>query len=205
MEREFSAGAVVLRKLRGEWHVAAIEPRGRYGEKSGAQMHHRINRRVCPQTEYRRSRLRQNYPDDEPNRAAAELPAAHDVADLRDLATGDLDAGELGAPAEPDADLVAYLDRQLPPLPTGVDAPPQHTLGFQRVLQRAAAHVQSAGKDEVDGRDVLVAIFREPDSHAAYLLGRQGITRLDVTSYLSHGVRKVPAPTMTASTTVRRA
>src|SRR5262245_26885465 len=105
-----------------------------------------------------------------------------------------------GDPEALRADLVAYLDRQLPPLPAGADAPPQQTLGFQRVLQRAAAHVQSAGKDEIDGRDVLVAIFREPDSHAAYLLGKQGITRLDVTSFLSHGVRKVPAPDDPGST-----
>ena len=75
--------------------------------------------------------------------------------------------------------------------------PPQQTLGFQRVIQRAAAHVQSAGKDEILGRNVLVAIFREPDCHAAYLLEQQGITRLDVVSYISHGVSKIgeePAP-----------
>jgi ATP-dependent Clp protease ATP-binding subunit ClpA len=89
-------------------------------------------------------------------------------------------------------DLVAYLDERLDALPLDQDAPPEQTLGFQRVLQRAAAHVQSAGKDEIDGRNVLVAIFREPDSHAAYLLARQGITRLDVVSYLSHGISKVP-------------
>ena len=59
------------------------------------------------------------------------------------------------------------------------------------MLQRAAAHVQSAGKDEIDGRNVLVAIFREPDSHAAYLLEQQGVTRLDVVSYISHGVSKI--------------
>ncbi len=68
---------------------------------------------------------------------------------------------------------------------------PQQTLGFQRVIQRAAAHVQSAGKDEILGRNVLVAIFREPDCQAAYLLEQQGITRLDVVSYISHGVSKI--------------
>ena len=68
---------------------------------------------------------------------------------------------------------------------------PQQTIGFQRVIQRAAAHVQSAGKDEILGRNVLVAIFREPDCHAAYLLEQQGITRLDVLSYISHGVSKI--------------
>jgi ATP-dependent Clp protease ATP-binding subunit ClpA len=88
-------------------------------------------------------------------------------------------------------DLGQYLDEQLERLPDGSDALPQQTLGFQRVLQRAAAHVQSSGKDEIDGRNVLVAIFREPESQAAYLLAKQGITRLDVISYLSHGIRKV--------------
>src|SRR5262249_30329125 len=68
---------------------------------------------------------------------------------------------------------------------------PQQTLGFRRVLQRAALDVQAAGKDQISGRDVLVSIFRETDSHAVFLLERQGITRLDVVSYISHGVSKV--------------
>src|SRR5262245_38233955 len=88
--------------------------------------------------------------------------------------------------------LLAGLDEHPGRLPDGVDAPPQQTLGFQRILQRAAAHVQSAGREEIDGRDVLVAIFREPDSQAAYVLAQQGITRLDVISYISHGISKVP-------------
>jgi ATP-dependent Clp protease ATP-binding subunit ClpA len=82
-------------------------------------------------------------------------------------------------------------------LPEGVDLQPQQTLGFQRVIQRAAAHVQSAGKEEILGRNVLVAIFREPDCHAASLLEQQGITRLDIVSYIAHGVSKIaeePAP-----------
>src|SRR5438093_5194428 len=61
-----------------------------------------------------------------------------------------------------------------------------------RVEALAAAHVQSAGGEELGGRDVLVAIFREPESHAAYLLAKQGLTRLDAISYISHGVAKVP-------------
>src|SRR2546425_5630100 len=89
-------------------------------------------------------------------------------------------------------EMSAYLDRQVEQLPPGVDQPPQQTLGFQRLLQRAAAHVQSSGKDEVDGRNVLVAIFREPDSHAAHVLAEHGVTRLDVITYLSHGIAKVP-------------
>ena len=88
--------------------------------------------------------------------------------------------------------MATYLDREVEQLPPGVDQPPQQTLGFQRILQRAAAHVQSSGKDEVDGRNVLVAIFREPDSHAAHVLAEHGVTRLDVITYLSHGIAKVP-------------
>ncbi len=65
----------------------------------------------------------------------------------------------------------------------------QPTIGFQRVLQRALYHVQSSGKHEVQGANVLVAIFGEKDSHAVWLLGRQRITRLDVVNYLAHGVR----------------
>ena len=91
-------------------------------------------------------------------------------------------------------DLVAYLEGQIERLPEGHDTLPQQTLGFQRILQRAAAHVQSSGKEEIDGPNLLVAIFREPDSHAAYLLAKQGITRLDVVSYLSHGISKVAEP-----------
>ena len=88
--------------------------------------------------------------------------------------------------------LERYLDEHLERLPEGVDMAPQQTIGFQRVIQRAAAHVQSAGKEEILGRNVLVAIFREPDCHAAYLMEQQGITRLDVLSYISHGVSKIP-------------
>jgi ATP-dependent Clp protease ATP-binding subunit ClpA len=96
-----------------------------------------------------------------------------------------------GDPEKLGRDLEHYLT-QMETLPEDVDVPPQQTLAFQRVLQRAAAHVQSAGRDEIDGRNVLIAIFREPDSHAAYLLNQQGITRLDVVTYVSHGIRKVP-------------
>src|SRR2546427_160620 len=69
----------------------------------------------------------------------------------------------------------------------------QPTLGFQRVLQRAVYHVQSSGKKEVTGANVLVAIFGEKDSHAVYYLNQQGVTRLDVVNYISHGITKTPA------------
>jgi ATP-dependent Clp protease ATP-binding subunit ClpA len=88
-------------------------------------------------------------------------------------------------------ELDAYLDEHLERLPEGRDVMPQQTLGFQRILQRAAAHVQSSGRDEVNGCNVLVAIFREPDSQAAFLLEQQGIRRLDVITYLSHGISKI--------------
>jgi ATP-dependent Clp protease ATP-binding subunit ClpA len=68
----------------------------------------------------------------------------------------------------------------------------QPTLGFQRVIQRAILHVQSSGKKEVTGANVLVAIFGEKDSHAVYFLHQQGVTRLDVVNYISHGITKTP-------------
>lgn len=76
------------------------------------------------------------------------------------------------------------------------DVDTQPTLGFQRVIQRAIMHVQSTsnGKKEVTGANVLVAIFGEKDSHAVYYLHQQGITRLDVVNYISHGITKTPQP-----------
>jgi ATP-dependent Clp protease ATP-binding subunit ClpA len=68
----------------------------------------------------------------------------------------------------------------------------QPTLGFQRVIQRAILHVQSSGKKEVTGANVLVAIFGEKDSHAVYFLQQQSVSRLDVVNYISHGISKVP-------------
>jgi ATP-dependent Clp protease ATP-binding subunit ClpA len=88
-------------------------------------------------------------------------------------------------------ELERFFTEKMERLPEGIDQPPQQTIGFQRVIQRAAAHVQSAGKDEILARNVLVAIFREAECHAAFLLEQQGITRLDVVSYISHGVSKI--------------
>ena len=67
----------------------------------------------------------------------------------------------------------------------------QPTLGFQRVLQRAVFHIQSSGKKEVTGINVLVAVYGEKESHAVYLLGRHGVSRLDVVNYISHGISKI--------------
>src|ERR1044072_2068040 len=68
----------------------------------------------------------------------------------------------------------------------------QPTLGFQRVTQRAILHVQSSGKKEVTGANVLVAIYGEKDSHAVYFLHQQGVSRLDVVNFIAHGITKHP-------------
>ncbi len=91
-----------------------------------------------------------------------------------------------------------FLDQQVDKAPGERPPNPLQTTAVQRVLQRAAAHVQSAGKSEILARSVLVALFREPDSHATYFLEQQGVTRLDVICYISHGISKLrdepPAP-----------
>jgi ATP-dependent Clp protease ATP-binding subunit ClpA len=81
------------------------------------------------------------------------------------------------------------------PVVSGDEVDTQPTLGFQRVIQRAILHVQSSGKKEVTGANVLVAIFGEKDSHAVYFLHQKGVTRLDVVNYISHGITKVPQST----------
>src|ERR687898_208458 len=87
--------------------------------------------------------------------------------------------------------LAEFVTEHTPKL-TGEDVDTQPTLGFQRVIQRAILHVQSSGKKEVTGANVLVAIFGEKDSHAVYFLQQQGIARLDVVNYISHGITKTP-------------
>src|SRR5512142_343770 len=86
-------------------------------------------------------------------------------------------------------ELEDYLDRTLESLPNRTQDPEQ-TAAFQRVLQRAAWHVQGSGRTELNAGDVLVAITRERGSHAVYLLERQGVRRLDILSYISHGIAK---------------
>jgi ATP-dependent Clp protease ATP-binding subunit ClpA len=78
------------------------------------------------------------------------------------------------------------------PILSGDEIDTQPTLGFQRVIQRAILHVQSSGKKEVTGANVLVAMFGEKDSHAVYFLHQKGVTRLDVVTFISHGISKVP-------------
>ena len=88
-------------------------------------------------------------------------------------------------------DLIEFIDETTPKIPEDeFDRETQPTLGFQRVLQRAVFHVQSAGKTEVSGANVLAAIFSEQESQAVYFLRRENITRLDVINYISHGVSK---------------
>ncbi|WP_242334261.1 MULTISPECIES: ATP-dependent Clp protease ATP-binding subunit ClpA [unclassified Anaeromyxobacter] len=85
-------------------------------------------------------------------------------------------------------ELEEYLDRTLESLGTSQD--PEQTAAFQRVLQRAAWHVQGSGRTELNAGDVLVAITRERGSHAVYLLEKQGVRRLDILQYISHGIGK---------------
>ncbi|MEC9464801.1 MAG: ATP-dependent Clp protease ATP-binding subunit ClpA [Myxococcota bacterium] len=86
--------------------------------------------------------------------------------------------------------LESYLNDQQQ-VPEGIDFQIEQTLGLTRVLQRAAIHVQSSGKKEMDAGDFLAAVFREPESHVVYLLTEQGVSRLDVIEFISHGVSKI--------------
>ena len=89
-------------------------------------------------------------------------------------------------------DLEQYIDSTTPLIPAGDgEQETQPTLGFQRVLQRAVFHVQSSGRKEVTGANVLVAIFSEQESQAVYFLKQQNIARIDVVNYISHGISKV--------------
>ncbi|MFZ0927513.1 MAG: ATP-dependent Clp protease ATP-binding subunit ClpA [Syntrophobacteraceae bacterium] len=90
--------------------------------------------------------------------------------------------------------LEKYFDDRLEKLPEGAEQDPIQTLAVQRVLQRALMHVQGAEKKEVDAGDILAAMFFEENSYAVYFLKSQGISRLDVLSYISHGVSKISDP-----------
>lgn len=88
-------------------------------------------------------------------------------------------------------ELLLFLEQTTPILPaTEEERETQPTLGFQRVLQRAVFHVQSSGNHEVTGANVLVAIFSEQESQAAYILKKAGMSRLDIINFISHGIRK---------------
>jgi ATP-dependent Clp protease ATP-binding subunit ClpA len=98
-------------------------------------------------------------------------------------------------------ELSNFINEHTPKVEGTDEIDTQPTLGFQRVIQRAILHVQSSGKKEVTGANVLVAIFGEKDSHAVYFLQRQNISRLDVVNFISHGISKTPqqGPTPPAS------
>jgi len=87
--------------------------------------------------------------------------------------------------------LTDFINEHTPRLSPHSDADTQPTQGFQRVIQRAILHVQSSGKKEVTGANVLVAIFGEKESHAVYFLNQRGVTRLDVVNYIAHGITKI--------------
>jgi ATP-dependent Clp protease ATP-binding subunit ClpA len=113
--------------------------------------------------------------------ALLDIPAVHEI----------LKACNANIP-ELRRQLTESIDEQTPMLPDEDDAEVQPTLGFQRVLQRAVFHVQSSGKKEVTGSNVLVAIFSEKQSQAVYFLSLQDISRLDVVNFISHGLPQVP-------------
>ena len=87
-------------------------------------------------------------------------------------------------------EIASHIEEHTPKVGGKDDVDTQPTLGFQRVIQRAMLHVQSSGKKEVTGANVLVAIFGEKDSHAVYFLHQQGIARLDVVNFIAHGIAK---------------
>ena len=113
--------------------------------------------------------------------ALLEIPRVHEI-----LKACDSDIGQLRR------QLIEFIDEATPLMPLGEEGDVQPTLGFQRVLQRAVYHVQSSGKKEVTGANVLVAIFSEKQSQAVYFLSMQDITRLDIVNYISHGLPQVP-------------
>ena len=91
-------------------------------------------------------------------------------------------------------DLDAFLRSSVEQFPRGMEKEPEQTRAFRRVLQTAVLHVQSAGKPEVNAGDIVAAMLQQTTSYACQLLEAQGITRLDVLNYISHGIAKVPVP-----------
>jgi len=92
-------------------------------------------------------------------------------------------------------ELTEYIENELTNLTTGHIDDAKPTASFQRVLQRAAIHVQSSGREQVTGANVLVAMFAERESHAVYFLQEQEMSRLDAVNYISHGIAKVTGRT----------
>src|SRR5919107_1891793 len=88
-------------------------------------------------------------------------------------------------------ELESFFDEKLEKSPESADALPEYTAAFQRVVEYALLQAEGSGQKEVDGGNVLAALFQSPNSHAVYLLRKQGITRLDILNYLAHGISKV--------------
>ena len=88
-------------------------------------------------------------------------------------------------------DLTDFIDNELSDIGRAKAGEPKPTAGFQRVVQRAVIHVQSSGREEVTGANVLVALFSERESHAVYFLQLHDMSRLDAVNYISHGIAKV--------------
>jgi ATP-dependent Clp protease ATP-binding subunit ClpA len=132
----------------------------------------------------------------------------HEYATLEHLLLSLLDDAEAAAvmrACSVDVDalrksLVGYIEHELDNLTTDLHEDPKPTSGFQRVIQRAVIHVQSSGREEVTGANVLVAIFAERESHAAYFLQEQEMTRYDAVNYISHGIAKRPGLNDTSKT-----
>jgi ATP-dependent Clp protease ATP-binding subunit ClpA len=124
----------------------------------------------------------------------------HEYATLEHLLlslTDDQDAAAVMRACSVDIDaikksLIEYIDQELESLVVDGREDAKPTAGFQRVIQRAVIHVQSSGREEVSGANVLVAIFAERESHAAYFLQEQDMTRYDAVNYISHGIAKRP-------------
>ena len=114
------------------------------------------------------------------------LAIAHDPVGRRILHGSGVDVDQLIK------GLTVYVEEQIDRVPEGSRKAPQQTIGFRRLLQSAVLHVQSAGKNEADVGDVLAALMQQPKSFAAESLAAQGVTRLDVLNYISHGVSKRP-------------
>ncbi|MFB3852453.1 MAG: AAA family ATPase [Vicinamibacterales bacterium] len=113
---------------------------------------------------------------------------AHDLEGERILAACGADLPQLRR------DLDRFLKQSVEQFPRGAEKEPDQTRAFRRVLQTAVLHVQSAGRHEVQAGDVVAALLQQPNSYAAQVLEGQGITRLDVLNFISHGVAKVPQP-----------
>ena len=112
---------------------------------------------------------------------------AHDPDGERILGACGVDLGALRR------NLSKYLDDSIEQVARGQEREPEQTVAFRRVLQSAILHVQSAQRQEAQVGDILAAILQQPKTHAAAMLAEQGVTRLDVLEYLSHGITKTPA------------